>query len=170
MIDDFNIDEILYGDNDLFDDDVLNEITTFTSTSKNYKISIGVFDDSGGRFKYEPYFKITNGESIVKGSKIARIKFKDLSYVIHRDKFKHWNLTSQDIKILNDIIRSPGNIYQTVWKDLLGDTCRILDLKSPKEFIERYKPDYMYSIPDLNNIHYASKEDWDKAKQKGIGK
>lgn len=148
-------------------DSIFNEITSYSSSE--YKISIGVFNDIGNKFQYDPYFKIINADNMSKGSKIARVRFKDLTYIIHSDKYKHWDLNKKDIKLLNNIIRLKGKSNNTVWEDLLDDVALILNLDSKEEFIEKYKPDYMYNIPDLNNIHYASNIDWNRAKQKGIG-
>lgn len=146
---------------------IFNEITSYSSSE--YKISIGVFNDIGNKFQYDPYFKIINADNMSKGSKIARVRFKDLTYIIHSDKYKHWDLNKKDIKLLNNIIRLKGKSNNTVWEDLLDDVALILNLDSKEEFIEKYKPDYMYNIPDLNDIHYASNIDWNRAKQKGIG-
>lgn len=148
-------------------DSIFNEITSYSSSE--YKISIGVFNDIGNKFQYDPYFKIINADNMSKGSKIARVRFKDLTYIIHSDKYKHWDLNKKDIKLLNNIIRLKGKSNNTVWEDLLDDVALILNLDSKEEFIEKYKPDYMYNIPDLNDIHYASNIDWNRAKQKGIG-
>lgn len=148
-------------------DSIFNEITSYSSSE--YKISIGVFNDIGNKFQYDPYFKIINADNMSKGSKIARVRFKDLTYIIHSDKYKHWDLNKKDIKLLNNIIRLKGKSNNTVWEDLLNDVALILNLDSKEEFIEKYKPDYMYNIPDLNDIHYASNIDWNRAKQKGIG-
>lgn len=146
---------------------IFNEITSYSSSE--YKISIGVFNDIGNKFQYDPYFKIINADNMSKASKIARVRFKDLTYIIHSDKYKHWDLNKKDIKLLNNIIRLKGKSNNTVWEDLLNDVALILNLDSKEEFIEKYKPDYMHNIPDLNNIHYASNIDWNRAKQKGIG-
>ena len=165
-----DFDDFLLEDEIEFDTGTLPLLELKIFSSSNPAISIGVYNDTGDRFKYKPYFKITNGESLSKGTKIARISFEDLSYIIHHDKFKHWDLTKQDIRFLNNIIRRKGSKNDTVWDDILQGAAKILKLDSIDEFIETYNPYYMYTIPDLNDIHYASKEDWDRAKQKGIGK
>ena len=129
------------------------------------KICIGVNDDIGGRFKYLPYFKIVNGDSLNDGTKIARISFKDHCYVIHHDNKKHWELSTADIKYINKILSSiDPDTNNTFYENLLIAASELCNI-SVKQFIEEYD---INLNPDISDIHYKNNFDRQKAKEKGI--
>jgi len=61
----------------------------------------------------DEYFKVYNASSIDKATKIARIKFRDSSYIIHKNErnFENWILNKKEKNILIKILNTLNTEY-----------------------------------------------------------
>ena len=143
-------------DNEL---EILNEKVIY----KYFKeLCIVIDNDRGNRLKTEPYFKLYNASDVTKATKVARISFEDFHYIIHEDRYYHWDLTNSEKDELTKIVQKDGK-NGTVWNDMIYTASEFCEM-TYKEFIKRFN---ITKYPDFRNIYYR-RGDWNKAKSKGI--
>lgn len=122
-------------DTDLYDDEDLElceeyaidiragEILTEFATvyrERNFNMCIAVNPDRKRNLKGMEYFKLYNSADPTKATKIARIKFREADYVIHRNNGgkKNWILNSRERRQLVEMLNSLSDKGE-VWNEII---------------------------------------------------
>lgn len=86
---------------------------------------IAVNPDRKRNLKGMEYFKLYNSADPTKATKIARIKFREADYVIHKNNGgkKNWILNSRERRQLEKMLNSPSSDVlsgrQRVWDEMI---------------------------------------------------
>ncbi len=90
--------------------EILTEFVTIYR-ERNFNMCIAVNPDRKRNLKGMEYFKLYNSADPTKATKIARIKFREADYVIHRNNGgkKNWILNSRERRQLEKMLNSPSS-------------------------------------------------------------
>lgn len=137
--------------------ELLFEKAIFVDPKYNYGISVD--NDSGGKFRYLPYFKFSKGKKKSMSNEIARIPILgdrntgEYKYQIHNDGHsRHFNLNKDDFDILEYMLHQtvyPNNIATPVWEDIIN-TANSYIMQYPN--YRDYMIDINTPIPDYRNL------------------
>lgn len=121
---------------------LLQEVRVYKDPKYNYGISVD--NDSGGRYRFLPYFKFSKGKKFSKSKDIARIPIKpdsngEYKYQIHENGIgRHFDLKSDEFDILNNMLHSTDENGESVW---------IKIITTANSFITQYDDYQKYIIP-----------------------
>lgn len=87
---------------------------------RKFNMCIAVNPDRNRNLKGMEYFKIYNSIDPTKATKVARIKFREANYVIHKNKGgkKNWVLNSKERKHLVKMLNSLSDKGE-VWNEII---------------------------------------------------
>lgn len=117
------IDKMIQEQNEYFKQ-ILQEVRVYHDPIYDYGISVD--NDSGGRYRYLPYFKFSRGKKFSKSKDIARIPIKpdsngEYKYQIHPKGIgKHFDLKSEEFDILDKMLKSTTDNGETVWERIIN--------------------------------------------------
>ena len=90
-------------------EECLDEMSTIYK-SKEYGICVAVNPDS--KRSGNAYFKYFNNSDFNKATKVIRILFKDIDYVVHKDGKQLWKINTKEKKLLIEILKKESNRYK----------------------------------------------------------
>ena len=88
-------------------EEVIGEMATVCKDAEN-NVGIGVYPDSGRIGN--PYFKFYNSTNYDKATKVVRITFNQVDYIVHKNNngADLWKLNHKDKKLLMKLLKRPS--------------------------------------------------------------